>query len=63
MGTPTAEQRAAILARSGLETLCAPEQAEVHAGKLEICFPLPVHGISLLEIRPLSPETGEADKA
>jgi len=60
---PTAEQRAAILARSGLENLCAPEQAEVRAGKLEIRFRLPVHGISLLEIRPLSPETREADEA
>ena len=36
-----------------------PEMAEVRGGRLEIRFPLPVHGISLLEIRTASPKTGE----
>ena len=48
---PDEEQRAAILARSGLEFLRAPETCEIRAGRLVISFPLPVHGISLLEIR------------
>ena len=48
---PDEAQRVAILARSGLECLRAPETCEIRAGRLEISFPLPVHGISLLEIR------------
>ena len=48
---PDDEQRAAILARSGLELLQKPEKADVHDGKMEIGFSLPIHGISLLEIR------------
>ncbi len=48
---PDEKQRAAILARSGLECLRAPETREIRAGRLEISFPLPIHGISLLEIR------------
>ncbi len=48
---PDEEQRAAIAARSGLEFFRPPETAEVRSGRLELSFPLPVHGISLLEIR------------
>lgn len=48
---PDEAQRAAILARSGLELLDPPETAEIRGGGLEISFPLPTHGISLLEIR------------
>ena len=48
---PDAAQRAAILARSGLECFGEPETAEVRGGRLELSFPLPTHGISLLEIR------------
>ena len=48
---PDEGQRAAILARSGLECLRPPETREIRAGRLEIRFSLPVHGISLLEIR------------
>ena len=48
---PDEQQRAAILARSGLELLRAPETAEVRGGALELGFSLPVHGISLLEIQ------------
>ena len=50
---PDERQRAAIAARSGLELFREPEKAEVPEGRLEMHFPLPVHGISLLEIRPL----------
>ena len=48
---PDAGQRAAILARSGLETYGEPETAEIDGGSLELSFPLPVHSVSLLEIR------------
>ena len=56
---PDGRQREAIIARSGLELFRPPETAEVRGGRLEIRFPLPVHGISLLEIRTASPKTGE----
>lgn len=48
---PSEDQRAAILARSGPELLREPETAEIRGGRLELRFPLPVHGISLVEIR------------
>ena len=47
---PDEAQRAALAARSGLEMFRAPEKAAVRGGRLEMRFPLPVHGISLLEI-------------
>ncbi len=50
---PDDRQRAAILARSGLELFSAPEKADIRGGRLEMSFPLPMHGISLLEIRKL----------
>ena len=57
---PDETQRKKILARSGLELLQAPEVYEPHTGRLEITFPLPIHSISLLEIRFLSkPEKPE----
>ena len=58
---PDKNQRAAIAARSGLERFREPEQAEVSDGRLEICFPLPVHSISLLEIRSSGPEYAKED--
>ena len=48
---PNEGQRAAILSRSGLEFLTAPEDAEVANGTLELRFTLPVHGISLIQIQ------------
>ena len=48
---PNEGQRAAMLARSGLEFCEAPETALVHGGCLERRFALPTHAISLLEIR------------
>ena len=48
---PDGAQRAAILARSGPEHLAPPETAEIRGGALELRFPLPTHGISLIEIR------------
>lgn len=47
---PNEGQRAAILARSGLEFCEAPQVAQVCGGQLERLFALPVHGISLLVI-------------
>lgn len=47
---PNEGQRAAILARSGLEFCEAPAVAQVREGRLERRFQLPTHGISLLEI-------------
>lgn len=47
---PSGGQREAILARSALEYLNAPEIREVKEGALQLSFPLPTHGISLLEI-------------
>ena len=49
---PDEAQRAALASRSGLEMFRALEKAAVRGGRLEISFPLPVHGISLLEIVP-----------
>lgn len=57
---PDDGQRAAILARSGLELFRPPEQAEIREGMLEINCPILTHSISLFEIRALSPETEEA---
>ncbi len=48
---PDAAQRAAILARSGLERLREPETAEIRDGRLSLPFALPVHGISLITVR------------
>lgn len=48
---PSAEQRAAIIVRSGLEFFREPEQKEISGGRLEIRFPLPTHSISLIEVR------------
>ena len=50
---PDDGQRAAILARAGLELFGAPEKTEIRGGRLEMSFPLPTHSISLLEIRKL----------
>ena len=47
---PNEGQRAAIVARSGLEYCEAPEVVMVHEGVLNRRFTLPTHGISLLEI-------------
>ena len=52
---PDDRQRAAILARSGLELFRSPEKAEIRDGGLALHFPLPAHGISLLEIRKQPP--------
>ena len=52
---PNDGQRAAILARSGLELYEAPETVPVHAGRLQRRFTLPTHGISLLEIVRVQP--------
>ena len=49
---PDEKQRAAIIARSGLELLEAPEQAEIREHRLALSFSLPTHAVSLLEIRP-----------
>ncbi len=48
---PDERQRTAILSRSGLEMIGKPETVDVSGGRLEMRFLLPVHGISLLEIR------------
>ena len=48
---PNEGQKAAIIARSGLEFYEAPERVRIQNGKLERRFELPVHGISMLEIR------------
>ncbi len=48
---PNEGQKAAIMARSGLEFYEAPETVQVQEGRLERCFRIPTHGISLLEIR------------
>lgn len=48
---PDEQQRALIAARSGLEYLCPPEQMQVSGGRLDLTFSLPVHAVSLLEIR------------
>ncbi len=47
---PTEEQRRAMLARAGLEYAEPPFRKQVCGGRLHLSFPLPVHGISLLEI-------------
>ena len=47
---PAGGQREAILARSSLEFLNVPENRTIADGKLRLSFPLPTHGISLLEI-------------
>ncbi len=47
---PNEGQKAAIMARSGLEFCEAPENVLVHEGRLEKHFTLPTHGISLLVI-------------
>jgi xylan 1,4-beta-xylosidase len=49
---PTAEQRAAIEARAGLEQLEPPRAITSHAGKISLSFTMPVHSISLLCIAP-----------
>ena len=46
---PREGQRAAILARSGLEYCEAPQVMQVRKGELQHGFTLPTHGISLLE--------------
>jgi len=47
---PNAGQREAILRRSGLEYAEAPAAQLVHEGRLRLSFPLPTHGISLIEV-------------
>ncbi len=49
---PTAEQRAAITARAGLEPLETPRKIALHEGKLRLSFIMPVHSVSLLSIAP-----------
>ena len=49
---PTPEQRQAIEARSGLETLESPQPVTVNAGKVSLRFSLPVHGVSLVCVSP-----------
>lgn len=46
---PNKGQKEAILRRSGLEFCEAPQTLLIHEGRLEHTFPLPTHGISLLE--------------
>ncbi len=48
---PNEGQKAAIIARSGLEFYEAPQTVSVSDGVLTRSFTLPTHGISLLEIR------------
>ncbi len=50
---PTGGQREVIASRSGLELLEPPRTVRVADGALGVSFPLPVHGISLLEFRPV----------
>ena len=45
---PAAGQQAALQARAGLELLEAPRTIELQAGKIQLNFTLPVHGVSLL---------------
>jgi len=52
---PAPGQRAAIVARDGLDLLAPPHQLQLGAGKLKLVFTLPVHGVSLVCITP----TGE----
>ncbi len=47
---PTPEQYAAIKTRDGLEMLEPPQKLTVNGSKINLKFPLPVHGISLLSI-------------
>lgn len=47
---PTAEQRATLKAREGLETLGPPQIARLNAGKISLEFQLPVHGVSMLVV-------------
>ena len=48
---PDDRQKAAILARSGLELFQRPEEAEIRDSMLELSFQLPTHSISLIEIK------------
>ena len=56
---PDGKQRAAIMARSGLEMLREPVKTTVTGGRLEERFTLCTHGISLLEIRRVPPDQTE----
>ena len=47
---PTVEQRAAIKARDGLETLSPPQKVTLNGGKISLGFRLPVHGVSLVTV-------------
>jgi xylan 1,4-beta-xylosidase len=49
---PTVEQRAAIMARAGLELLEPPRKIALHEGKVRLSFLMPVHSVSLLSIAP-----------
>jgi xylan 1,4-beta-xylosidase len=49
---PTAEQRAAIEARAGLEQLEPPRTVTSHAGVVRLSFTMPVHSVSLLILAP-----------
>jgi xylan 1,4-beta-xylosidase len=49
---PSAEQRAAIEARAGLELLEPPRKVTNRAGKLVLSFTMPAHSVSLLSIAP-----------
>ena len=52
---PTPEQRASIVARSGLEPLEPPRTLAADGGALGLSFELPAHAISLLVFEPLAP--------
>lgn len=49
---PTGAQYEAIKARDGLELLCPPECVRADGGTARLSFPLPAHGISLVELVP-----------
>src|SRR5262245_307461 len=49
---PTAEQRATIVTRAGLELLEPPREIALHQDKVRLNFTTPVHSVSLLSIAP-----------
>lgn len=49
---PTPGQHEAIKARDGLDLLAPPQKLISAAGKIELNFILPLHGVSLLMIGP-----------
>ena len=49
---PAPGQRAAIMARQGLELLEPPQPVTLHDGRIKLSFTMPVHAVSLLELGP-----------